>query len=144
MKHTPFGYRIEDGTPVINEEQAEKIRETCLYYLSGMSFSAAAREAGLQMVHSQVKHTLLNPRYLGEMGYPPILTKEIMEQVEVERQKREEAYGHERWKKGNTESRIYTVFSIPSIEEKYKDPIRQAEYAFSMLVPEEEGEEVPA
>ena len=144
MKHTPFGYRIEDGTPVINVEQATAIRQTCLYYLSGMSFSAAAKEAGLQMVHSQVKRTLLNSRYLGEMGYPPILTKEIKEQVEAERQKREEAYGHERWKKGNTESRIYTVFSIPSIEEKYKDPIRQAEYAFSMLVPEEEGEEVSA
>lgn len=144
MKHTPFGYRIEDGTPVINEEQAEKIRETCLYYLSGMSFSAAAREAGLQMVHSQVKHTLLNPRYLGEMGYPPILTKEIMEQVEVERQKREEAYGHERWKKGNTDSRIYTSFVLPNILKKYEDPIQQAEYAFSVILPEEEGEEVPA
>ena len=96
------------------------------------------------MVHSQVKRTLLNPRYLGEMGYPPILTNEIMEQIEAERRKREEAYGHERWRKGNTNSRIYTIFSIPSIEEKYKDPIRQAEYAFSMLVPKEEGEEVPA
>ena len=37
MGHTPFGYRIENGTAVIDESAATKLRQLYENYLSGMS-----------------------------------------------------------------------------------------------------------
>ena len=83
-----FGY----GIAVINEEQAAAIRQTCENYLSGMSMTQAARAAGINMNHSGVKRLMLNPRYLGDDFYPAILTPEIAQAVEAERQRRDALY----------------------------------------------------
>ena len=42
MGHTPFGYRIENGIAVIDEESATKLRRLYENYLSGMSLKTAA------------------------------------------------------------------------------------------------------
>lgn len=47
MGHTPFGYRIENGIAVIDESAAAKLRQLYKNYLSGMSLSKAAVEAGI-------------------------------------------------------------------------------------------------
>ena len=46
MGHTPYGYRIENGCAVINEDEAAKIRNLYENYLAGMAQSKAAIEAG--------------------------------------------------------------------------------------------------
>ena len=46
MGHTPFGYRIENGKAVMDEAAASQIRELYKNYLSGLSLTNAAKEAG--------------------------------------------------------------------------------------------------
>ena len=96
MKHTPYGYDIVGGKAVVNEEQADIIRSICSNYLSGMSMTAAAKDAGVTMTHSRVKHLLQNKRYLGDDFYPPILTEELAQAFETERLKRDATYKGDR------------------------------------------------
>ena len=46
MGHTPYGYRIEEGKAVIDEAAAAQVRELYKNYLSGLSLTNAAKEAG--------------------------------------------------------------------------------------------------
>ena len=133
MKHTPYGYDIMDGAAVINEEQAAVIRQICENYLSGMSFVQAARAAGINMNHSRVKRLMLNPRYLGDDFYPAILTQEISQAVEAERQRRDALYRGTRYTKEAVTTVIPTRFAMKRTAPKYQDPIKQAEYAYSLI-----------
>ena len=49
MGHTPLGYRIENGTAVIDEEAAAKVRQLYKNYLGGLSLTNAAKEAGINL-----------------------------------------------------------------------------------------------
>ncbi len=140
MQHTPYGYEIVSGKAVVNEEQAAQIRKICENYLSGMSFIAAAANVGLTMSHCQVKRMIQNERYLGDSFYPAILTEETARQIEQERIRREKALGRDRRRKKKVEqAKVYTDFSIPRVPKKYEDPIRQAEYAYSLIKSEVSG-----
>lgn len=134
MRHTPYGYAFVDGKVVIDEEKAAKLRKICENYLGGMSFVAAAADVGLTMTHCGVKGMILNKRYLGDNFYPAILTQETVRRIEEERLKREEALGRER-KSHRKESKaiVHERFSIPRVPKKYKDPISQAEYVYSLI-----------
>ena len=134
MRHTPYGYDIVNGKAVVNEEKAEQIRKICENYLEGMSFMAAAEDVGLSMSHCGVKRMIQNERYLGDEFYPAILTKETANRIEKERLRREKMLGrNNRVKKSLPEAKVFTNFSILKIAQKYKDPIRQAEYAYSQI-----------
>jgi len=58
MGHTPYGYRIESGCAVINEEEAAKIRSLYENYIAGMAQSKAAIEAGIETYHSSAKRLM--------------------------------------------------------------------------------------
>lgn len=133
MKHTPYGYDIVGGAAVINEEQAAVIRRICENYLSGMSMTQAARAAGINMNHSGVKRLMQNPRYLGDDFYPAILTPEIAQAVEAERQRRDALYKGTRYTKEAVVTVIPTRFAMKRTVPKYQDPIKQAEYAYSQI-----------
>ena len=140
MEHTPYGYDIIGGKAVVNEKQAADIRQICENYLSGMSFINAAAAVGLTMSHCGVKRLIQNPRYLGDDFYPAIITKETAEQVEAERIRREKALGRDRRTgKGAPEGTVFTAFSASKISLKYDDPIKQAEYAYSLIRNEVSG-----
>ena len=62
MGHTPFGYRIENGIAIIDEPAAAKLRLLYKNYLSGMSLSKAAAEAGIPTYHGTAKHCPLSWR----------------------------------------------------------------------------------
>jgi hypothetical protein len=47
MSHIPFGYTIQNGRAVINEEEAVKIEKLFEAYLSGLSLSEAAKKRAL-------------------------------------------------------------------------------------------------
>lgn len=140
MEHTPYGYDIVGGRAVINEEQAGNIRQICANYLSGMSFVRAASDVGLTMSHCGVKRMVQNPHNLGDDFYPAILTKETAQKVEAERIRREKALGRDRKRgKGVPTGTVYASFSAPKITLKYEDPIKQAEYAYSLIRNEVSG-----
>ena len=73
MGHTPYGYRIVDGKAVIDEAAATQIRELYKNYLSGLSLTNAAKEAGLDLLHSGAKRMMRNKHYLGDDFYPAII-----------------------------------------------------------------------
>ena len=50
MGHTPFGYRIVNGSPVIVESEAECIRMIFRNYLDGMGLAGAGKCAGYPAV----------------------------------------------------------------------------------------------
>ena len=52
---TPYGYKIENGTAVIVEEQAENLRKFFENYLSGMGLTTSAEKAGFKISHSMAK-----------------------------------------------------------------------------------------
>lgn len=134
MKHTPYGYKIVDGIAVVNEKEAKVIQKICDNYISGMSFVKAASDAGLSMKHTGVKRLMLNKRYLGDEFYPEILTEETVKKVKKEMSLREKVLGRERKKKKIiSKGVIYTKFYIPKIDLKYTDPIKQAEYVYSLI-----------
>ena len=133
MKHTPYGYDIVGGMAVINEEQADAIRQTCENYLSGMSFVQAALKAGINMKHSGVKRLMQNPRYLGDDFYPAILTPEITQAVEAERQRRDALYKGKRYTREDVTVFIPTAFTMRKLSTRYKDPVKQAEYAYTLI-----------
>ena len=58
MRHTPFGYRIENGKAVIDEAATAQIRDLYKNYLSGLSLTNAAKEAGLTLLHSGAKRMM--------------------------------------------------------------------------------------
>lgn len=134
MKHTPYGYDFIGGVPVINEEQAQRIRRTCENYLSGMSFASAAAEAGIPREPTIVKRMLKNRRYAGKEGFPEILPQETIDRVEEERVRRARKMGRDqRKKKGPPEGTVWTGFSAPKIKISFSDPVKQAEYAYSQI-----------
>ena len=115
MAYIPYGYRIENGTPVIDEEKAEQVRKIAEEYLAGKSLMAAAKDAGLTMFHSGVKHLMQNRRYLGDGYYPPILTQETFDAVADELQKRAAALGRADRKPKQNETMPATAFAIGEI-----------------------------
>ena len=76
MGHTPLGYRIENGIAVIDEEAADKVRQLYKNYLSGLSLTNAAKEAGINALHAGSKRIMQNKHYLGDDFYPAIIDKE--------------------------------------------------------------------
>ena len=71
MGHTPYGYRIENGKAVIDEEKAPQIRNFYRNYLDGMALAKAAHEAGIETWHGSAKRLLENRHYLGDDYHRP-------------------------------------------------------------------------
>ena len=133
MSTAPYGYRIENGKAVVQEDEANRLREIAGWYLSGLSFVEAAKRAGLTMYHSTVRNLFRNKKYLGTGFYPAILDQETFEAVETERKRREEQLGRGRKKRRAPEAKPNTAFTVPKVEIRYSDPARQAEYAYSLI-----------
>ena len=133
MGHTPFGYRIENGVAVIDEDAAGKLRTLYANYLDGMSLKNAANEAGIEAYHASAKRLLMTEHYLGDVFYPAIIDKETFDQVQEERIKRAAALGRLDRKSTRKPPKIPMQFSIGAIMEHYDNPATQAEYVYGLL-----------
>ena len=138
MGHTPYGYRIEGGRAVIDEEQAEKLRALFDNYLDGMSLIPAAEKAGIiGMQHSSVGRLLRNRHYLGDEFYPPIIDPELFDIAEEERIKRAGDLGRIRELESKEPAPVRQKYRIGSVERRFEDPFRQAAYAYSLIETED-------
>lgn len=133
MGHTPLGYRIEMGKAVINEEDAVKIRRLYDNYLSGMSLTDAASQAGINTYHGTVKRIMCNRHYLGDEYYPAIISSDIFNQAQTELKRRAVKLGRVNKAVPKKEKQIPTQFTIASIEKCFEDPVLQAEYVYSLI-----------
>lgn len=133
----PFGYTMADGVIQIVPEEAKKLKQMCKSYLSGQSMVGAAKSAGLKVSHGWVKRVMLNPRYLGNEYYPPILTQETQDAIRSELQRREEKQGDRGKRLAEEPEPIPTKFYMKQETQAYEDPYQQAEYLYSLIESED-------
>ncbi len=84
----PFGYCIVNGKYAINEHEAEAVRKIFADYIGGKTLIPIAAEmtipynAGKSVWNkNMVCRVLENRKYIGENGYPQIVTSEDFEQA---------------------------------------------------------------
>lgn len=131
--HVPYGYKIIDGSAHIFEEEAEKIRGLFENYLSGLSLTKAAKDAGINSYHGTVGRMLRNKRYLGDDYYPAIIDKLVFEKAEIERENRAKKLGRIFEPKEEKKVSVVTEFTIGEISKEYPNPFTQAEYVYSLI-----------
>ena len=122
MAHIPYGYKIEKGIAVIDEEKAEKIRNLYKGYLSGHSLSIAAKTAGIDVYHGTAGSMLRNKYYLGDEYYPAIIDEETYEKAENERLKRAEKLGRIFEPKKEEKPEVFTRFTMSQAVKEYTNP----------------------
>ncbi len=133
MGHTPYGYRIEDGNAVVDEEQAANVREFFRAYISGLALVIAAEKTGLKLCHGSAGRMLRNRRYLGDDYYPAIIDQETFDRAEEKRVEKARVLGRVRELGKQPKPDCSMKFTMPKIEEKFSDPFQQAEYAYSLI-----------
>ena len=137
MGHTPYGYRIENGWAVINEDEAAKIRNLYENYLAGMAQSKAAIEAGIEVYHSSAKRLMQNRHYLGDDFYPAIIDEGTFNKTQEEIMRRAEALGRTGRKTKPRELKPFRRFRLGQLTEHFDSPVQQAEYIYSLIESEE-------
>lgn len=133
MSHIPFGYTIQNGRAVINEEEAVKIKKLFEAYLSGLSLTEAAKNAGIKRYHTSVARMLADKRYVEDKFYPPIISRDTFEKAQLKRRRRAEALGRIYEHKGNEKKILNLKFHASMPDNLYDDPFQQAEYAYSSI-----------
>jgi len=133
MSHTPFGYQIENGKAVIDNEAAEQIKTLFNSYLSGDSLANAAKKAGIKSFHAGIGRILRNTCYLGDDYYPAIIDQETFVAAEAERIKRAEKLGRIREQKEELVINFPTDFYISEVTQQFNDPFQQAEHVYSLI-----------
>ena len=133
MGHMPYGYRIENGKAAVDDIAAEQVKELFSGYLAGLSLKDAAKKAGIDCYHATASKMLQNKHYLGDEFYPPIIDEETFEKASLEKQKRAEKLGRI-WEPKDVPETDYSVkFKAKPLVQKYDDPYKQAEYAYSLI-----------
>lgn len=132
MKHTPFGYIIEDGKAVIDENNAEKVRRLFREYMECGSMRAAAKKAGIDKTHSMIGRFLKNKVYVGTEYYPQIVDENTFAEVQEIRESNARSQNRIKEYKVPPKAEIGT-FAIGEVTKKYDDPYKQAEYAYSQI-----------
>lgn len=84
----PFGYCMVNGKYALNASEAEAVREIFADYIGGKSLRTIAVEMEIpynvgknKWNINMVCRVLENKKYVGENGYPPIVTAEDFEQA---------------------------------------------------------------
>ena len=125
-----YGYRIENGIAVIDEQEVAVIIGIFNGYLSGMSLTAAAKNAGQPMVHSCVKNIIKRTCYAGDDFYPAIVSKQTLARANAELIRRADKHCKGSRRKAPPIFKDFTL-SVPAMQ--FEDPIRQAEYVYSLI-----------
>ena len=133
MRHIPYGYRIENGQAVIDDEQVATVREFFQNYISGMAFMPTAKKVGLKIYHGSVGRMLWNKKYLGDDYYPAIIDKEPFDKAEEIRMSRAKALERVWELEGKKDIPFPTSFSMPAVKKVSDNPFEQAAYAYSLI-----------
>lgn len=85
-RNIPFGYQVADGRIAVDQQEAEIVEYIFCEYLNGRSCQAIAEELTELDIHyresadnwnrSVLKRILDNRRYVGNDGYPELVTKD--------------------------------------------------------------------
>ena len=131
MGHTPYGYRIENGAAVINEAEADCVRQIFDNYISGISLTESAKAAGHPVVHSSVKRILSRECYCGDVFYPAIIDAAVFHRAKSELKQR--ADNKNQTGKTRRIPKPETKFTFSPPQTQYNDPYEQAQYLYSLI-----------
>lgn len=87
-----YGYQIQDGALTVSSQERVVVERIAMLYIEGLSYQKISdtlnkeqvpfsTEAPLWNKH-KVKRLLENPRYTGTDGYPPILKRDVFQEVQ--------------------------------------------------------------
>ncbi|GED20851.1 recombinase [Kurthia gibsonii] len=133
MAHTPFGYAIVNGKIEVHAKEAEQLKLLIASYLSGQSLANAANDSGINRSHGGITRILTDERYLGNGIFPRLISKSQFEQLKEERFKRAKKLGRLNRTKEEESFTPPFAFTIEKVENKYDNPIKQAEYVYSLI-----------
>ncbi len=133
MSRIPYGYRIENGTALVDPEQAEAIRRMMTLYLSGDSIPAAGKAAGIVLSPSALGALLGNRIYLGDKVYPPLIDRALFDHVQEERQRRAPPPGAHR--SPPCIAPIETRFCFLPFSDLPEDPRLRAQMLYTCIIP---------
>lgn len=123
MSHVPYGYRIENGKAVIDDEKAMQIRNLYKGYLSGLAYVPAAEAVGLKLFHGGAKRMMQNKHYLGDEYYPAIIDKKTFDAAEEERVKCQIRLGRVFGERPTKVSKAAIKFTMTNVQNKYAKQI---------------------
>ena len=78
MAHIPFGYKIEKGVALLEEEKALQVQQIFEEYRDGLGLQAIADKLNMNCSHSKIGGILDNCVYMGTDFYPAIIEKKPM------------------------------------------------------------------
>lgn len=131
--HVPYGYRIEDGRALPDEDTAEKLKEFFDEYLTCGSMLAAAKKVGIDKTHSMLGRMLENRTYLGTDFYPRLIDDDTFQKAQELRGEVARKLGRIHEHRPKEKAHESLRFEIGKVEKKYKDPYIQAQYAYTQI-----------
>lgn len=121
-----FGYRIINGLPVVDENQAEVLRQIADRYIDGASLkNEAQRLTAMRMEYApgkwdwnknRIQRLLTNQTYLGDEHYEPILDGKTFERIQEIMQSRNT-------QKGCNRQTVFSSAVVPILCGKCGQPI---------------------
>lgn len=134
MSHVPYGYKIENGKAVVDEEKSLQITGLFEAYIAGSALKTAADSVGIMVTHSSIGRMLTNKNYLGTEFYPAIIDEIVFNTAQGERMKRAKALGRNYQYQDNGSLKSNNcIFKLGKVAQKYNSPFKQAEYAYSLI-----------
>ncbi len=133
MTHTPYGYKIENGQAVIDEPVADKVRQLFIEFLDCGSMRAAAVKVGIEKTHSVIGRLLKNKVYLGDEYYPQLIDEEIFNKAQELRNSNAKSQNRIRDYTEQMPVAENTQYCIGKVQQLYKNPYKQAEYAYGLI-----------
>ena len=131
MRTIPYGYRIENGLAVVEENEARVLQQAYESYLAGDSLQAIANKLGIQRKPSGMSNLLADPRYLGTDFYPSLINRELFEQVQKVRLERKQQ--HSRPLLPVKPIKVCADFEMEPIMRRLDDPYAQAQYVYTLI-----------
>jgi hypothetical protein len=131
MRTIPYGYRIENGLAVVEENEAKILQQAYELYLAGDSLQAIANKLGIDRNPSSMSNLLADRRYLGTDFYPSIINKELFAQAQRIHQERKQQHGRPLLSVKTT--KVSTDFIREQTNQHFDDPYAQAQYVYSLI-----------
>lgn len=128
-----FGYHVKAGVIKVDEETAEKLREFFRLIVDGESYITASKIVHFNHDINVLKHRLNNIRYIGEFGYPPIMSKELFMKAQEELKKRDKLKESNQRKKRYRKNVVTKFIMPPLTTPPFDDPFEKAAYQYSLI-----------
>ena len=136
-----FGYGLEKGEIIIDEEMAKDVIKLYENYLKVRNIKAAAKGTAVETKYvTSIGKILKDKKYLGTELYPRIISDELFNEVQKVRNEIFAKQNRSACVKMPYEYPTDFHFRIDKIEKKYADPIAQAEYAYGQIREVEDGQ----